>query len=141
DAGGLLREENDLVLRFHALGPLLAARRPRPNWRPGRVPPQRLRWHRTSLLGRIPAWCPPVAPVGPWRPVLLEPASPLRVERADVRAVLHGDTGAARVAVLALGPASDVVRGGTLAVGEWLAPLALEHVAAGEVALNATVRV
>jgi beta-mannosidase len=141
DAGGLLREENDLVLRFHALGPLLAARRPRPNWRTGLVAHQQLRWHRTSLLGRIPAWCPPVAPVGPWRPVLLEPASPLRVERADVRAVLDGDTGTARVSVLALGPAGDVLRGGTLAVGEWVVPVELEHLAAGAVALNATVRV
>ena len=141
DAAGLLREENDLVLRFHALGPLLAARRPRPNWRTGLVAHQQLRWHRTSLLGRIPAWCPPVAPVGPWRPVLLEPASPLRVERADVRAVLDGDTGAARVSVLALGPAGDVLRGGTLAVGEWVAPVELEHVAAGDIALSAIVRV
>ena len=68
------RDDNELLLRFHALGPLLAARRPRPKWRTGLVAHQQLRWHRTALLGRMPAWCPPVAPVGPWRPILLESA-------------------------------------------------------------------
>ena len=54
---------------------------------------QQLRWHRTTLLGRIPAWCPPVAPVGPWRPILLESAGSLRVEEADVHVELDGDDG------------------------------------------------
>ena len=57
---------------------------------------QQLRWHRTTLLGRIPAWCPPVAPVGPWRPILLESAGSLRVEEADVHVELDGDDGVVR---------------------------------------------
>src|SRR5262245_3048988 len=80
DVSSVLRRDNELVLRFHALGPLLAVKRPRPNWHTKLVAHQRLRWHRTSLLGRIPAWCPPIAPVGPWRPILLEPAGEIRVE-------------------------------------------------------------
>ncbi len=69
-AGGF-RGENVLALRFHALTPLLGPRRPRPKWRTRLVSHQGLRWYRTSLLGRMPAWCPPVAPVGPWRPILI----------------------------------------------------------------------
>ena len=72
DVSGVLRADNELLLRFHALRPLLAVRRPRPKWRTGLVADQQLRWHRTALLGRIPGWCPPVAPVGPWRPIVLE---------------------------------------------------------------------
>jgi beta-mannosidase len=140
DVGGLLRVGNELVLRFHALGPLLAARRPRPAWRTGLVAHQQLRWHRTSLLGRIPAWCPPVAPVGPWRPVLLEPAGPLRIEQADVRAGLDGDAGVARVSVRAMGVDSGALHG-TLIVGESVAPFVHKRVAGGEIVLDATVRV
>ena len=33
DVGRLLRADNELLLRFHALEPLLAVRRPRPKWR------------------------------------------------------------------------------------------------------------
>ena len=64
-----LRSENELVIGISALAPLLAARRPRPRWRTRLVPSQGLRWFRTSLFGRIPAFAPGPAPVGPWRPV------------------------------------------------------------------------
>jgi beta-mannosidase len=149
DVGGVLRAGNELVLRFHALGPLLTVRRPRPRWRTGLVAHQQLRWHRTSLLGRIPAWCPPVAPVGPWRPVLLEPGCPLRIEQADVRAVLDGDAGVARVSVRAsvgVSPAAsralhDALHKATLIVGECMTAMAHERVAPGEVVLDAAVRV
>jgi len=32
---------------------------------------QQLRWLRTSLLGKIPGWTPPVSAVGPWKSVNL----------------------------------------------------------------------
>ena len=126
DVRGILGADNELVLRFHALGPLLAVRRPRPSWRTGLVVHQQLRWHRTTLLGRIPAWCPPVAPVGPWRPILLESAGSLRVEEADVHVELDGDDGVVRVSILATCAAAHVGEHGTLAVGEWTVPVGVE---------------
>ncbi len=101
DVGGILRDDNELLLRFHALGPLLAVRRPRPKWRTGLVAHQQLRWHRTALLGRIPAWCPPVAPVGPWRPILLEIGGfSLASTRPTCSVELDGDDGVVRVSIL-----------------------------------------
>ncbi len=64
-AAWLVRGENHLDIRFHALDALLAAKRPRPRWRVPMVTQQQLRWHRTTLLGRTPGWSPPAAPVGP----------------------------------------------------------------------------
>lgn len=70
DCGARLREHgNELVLRFRALAPELARRRPRPRWRTPMVAHQQLRWIRTTLLGRTPGWSPPAAPVGPWREI------------------------------------------------------------------------
>lgn len=68
----LLRSDNELLLRCHALDALLAAKRPRPRWRAPMVEHQQLRWYRTTLLGRTPGWSPPAAVVGPWRDVRLE---------------------------------------------------------------------
>jgi beta-mannosidase len=133
--------DNDLVIRFQALAPLLAVRRPRPNWRTGLVAHQQLRWHRTTLLGRIPAWCPPVAPVGPWRPVLLEPADPLRVERADVRVGLDGHDGVVQASIQVTGSAGAGFVTGTLAVGQSTAPVVCQRLTAGEIVLDATVHV
>lgn len=60
---------NELLLRFRALQPALARRRPRPRWRTPMVAHQQLRWIRTTLLGRTPGWSLPAAPVGPWRSI------------------------------------------------------------------------
>ena len=62
---------NVLLLRFSALSPLLAQRRPRPRWRSLQLRSQNQRWYRTTLLGRVPGWAACGAPVGPWRPVRL----------------------------------------------------------------------
>src|SRR5580765_3317735 len=128
---GGLRGENLLALRFHALTALLRTRRPRPKWRARLVSHQGLRWYRTSLLGRMPAWCPPVAPVGPWRPILIE-TGPLRIEHANVHAEIDGDgsdVGVVRTALQVVLPSSaGTVQSvhGAIRVGDWEAPLASE---------------
>jgi beta-mannosidase len=95
--GELLRDENELVIGARALAPLLAARRPRPRWRTRLVPNQGLRWFRTSLFGRIPAFAPGPAPVGPWRPVSLVRRRGVALEDLVVRSSLAGDDGTVRV--------------------------------------------
>jgi beta-mannosidase len=145
---GGLRGANVLALRFHALTPLLGPRRPRPKWRTRLVSHQGLRWYRTSLLGRMPAWCPPVAAVGPWRPILIE-AGPLRIEHADVRAVIEGpesnesndgNDGVVRACFQAVLPSAEDIHG-TISVGEWDAPLTCEPLGDSRFRLAAVVRV
>ena len=60
-----------LALCFRSLTPVLAANRSRARWRPRLVAPPTLRNVRTTLLGHMPGWCPPVQAVGPWRPIEL----------------------------------------------------------------------
>ncbi len=64
----LLRADNELCIVFRSLARLLQERRPRPRWRTRLVEPQQLRFFRTTLLGRMPSFCPPVAPIGPCGP-------------------------------------------------------------------------
>ena len=47
DVSATIRARNELVMRFRALAPLLAAKRPRPRWRTRLVSQQTLRWYRT----------------------------------------------------------------------------------------------
>jgi beta-mannosidase len=131
--------DNELVLHVHALAPLLTSRRPRPKWRTRLVSHQALRWYRTSLLGRIPAWCPPVAPVGPWRPIEIE-TTRLIVERADIRVALDGGDGVIRLSLHATCPSAARVEG-TLIVGEWDAPLVCQRRSDGRWELTGVVRV
>jgi beta-mannosidase len=74
DVAHALHAENELLLCFRSLTADLKQRRPRPRWKTNLVSNQQLRWQRTSLLGRIPGWSPPVPAVGPWRAVRLEQA-------------------------------------------------------------------
>ena len=68
-----LEPHNELVLRFAALEPRLAERRPRPRWRSVLLRTQNLRWYRTALLGRM-LGSSSGAVVGPWRPIRLHRA-------------------------------------------------------------------
>ena len=122
--------DNELCLRFAALTPLLAERRPRPRWKVNGVTSQNLRWIRTTLLGRQAGWASVPAPVGPWRPVRLRPAHPVEVVRRRVRATCPvGDgptTGTVTVALHVSGascPADGAAPAAELRVAGASAPL------------------
>jgi beta-mannosidase len=150
DVADSLRDgDNELTLRFHALAPLLASkpRPPRPRWRTSLVANQALRWHRTSLLGRMPAWCPPVATVGPWRPVLLD-TSPFSVTHARVdtrldyannRSTVDGADGLIDVHLRMLATANQPIDA-VLTVGTSSVPLNCEPLTDNEYALTAAAR-
>jgi beta-mannosidase len=84
---------NELKLRFLPLTAALAAKKGRAKWRPRMIEPTTLRAVRTTLLGNLPGWCPPVHAVGPWRPVERVEPGPLRVLSADVRSNLEDRDG------------------------------------------------
>ena len=97
----LVAGENELAIRCHALGPLLAQRRrPRARWRTRLVSEGNLRFFRTMLLGRAPGFAPGPAAVGPWRGVSLEHTRGLAVEAARVRTETEGAAGHLRVSLL-----------------------------------------
>lgn len=131
----VLRGEHALTIRFHALAPALAARNRRGRWPVRLAEPAGLRAVRTTLLGHMPGWCPPVHAVGPWRPVeLVEDSGPLDLGGADLRATLDRHDGG-RDGVLAVElaarwrgaarPAAFVEVGDTRAPLSWSGPGAL----------------
>ncbi len=97
DAGARLRPRNELLVCLRSLDQALAARRPRPRWKTALVPSQNLRWERTTLLGRMPGWNPPVQPVGLWKPVVLEGRGPVGELVLDVQARVEGRAGVVAV--------------------------------------------
>lgn len=84
---------NDLYICFRSLTQWLASQRGRARWRTRIAAPGTLRFARTTLLGRMPGWCPIVHPVGPWRPVQRKRRLlPYDVGTIDARAsVVDGD--------------------------------------------------
>ncbi|PWV99187.1 beta-mannosidase [Hoeflea marina] len=66
-----LTGEDTITIRFRALAPELARKGPRARWRPRMITPAGLRLFRTTVLGRMPGWCPEIHAAGPWRPVSL----------------------------------------------------------------------
>lgn len=145
DVGAALRDDaNELAIRCLALGPRLGARRrPRARWRT-RLVDNRLRFHRTMLLGRCPGFAPGPAAVGPWRPVWIERRRTLAVARLDLRTRCEGADGVLAVTATVRGiegfgiSAADVVIGGA---ADAEAALAVTPGADGAVGLRGEVRV
>jgi len=136
DVGSVLERHNELLVRCHALSPLLRSGHPRPRWRTALVTRQALRFYRTALLGRMTTWCPAVAPVGPWRPVSLEPG-PVRIASADVKAQLRGRDGVLHLRVELAAPSAGVGRAAATIGGSTFAVTA-EPRAPGVVTLEAS---
>jgi len=91
DVHALLQENNELVLCFRSINNNLKIRRERPRWKTKLVSQQQLRWIRTSLVGRIPGWTPPIAPNGPWQPIyFLKNNEPINV---NLKPSVNGDLG------------------------------------------------
>lgn len=88
--------DNVLHLCFRAMHPWLRAQRGPVRWKPRMIQPPTLRAVRTTLLGHMPGWCPPVHAVGPWRDIeLLDPAGsdPTHGVRAELSSQIEGADG------------------------------------------------
>ena len=109
--------DHELVIHLPSPARALAAKRPRPRWKTRLVAQQQLRYLRTPLLGRIPAW----ASDNPARGVLgglsLTDASTVTRDDILVAATLEENRGVVRVG------APSWCHGGTLRVGVASAPL------------------
>jgi len=82
-----------LYLCFRSLSAALGAKRTRARWRPRLAQPATLRNVRTTLLGHMPGWCPPIQAVGPWRPVELLGESSTSIDRVDLHSSLDNNDG------------------------------------------------
>lgn len=122
EVGSKLFAQNELVLKFSSLNVALGARRPRPRHRTRLVEKQQLRWFRTTFLGRMPSWTPPVVAVGPWRAVRLERRRGLSLDRLQLEPFI--DEGGAHVRVhVELSRVHTVIQSVTLRVGAQFAEL------------------
>lgn len=71
----LLRKSNNLVLVFRSVTHNLKEKRPRPKWKTKLVENQQMRWIRSTVLGHVSAWTPPIKAVGPWKNIYIETSS------------------------------------------------------------------
>ncbi|HVZ74048.1 MAG TPA: glycoside hydrolase family 2 protein [Polyangia bacterium] len=98
-----------LTIRCRALDPLLKPKAPRAAWRVPMIENQHLRWFRTTLLGRTPGWSPPVAAVGPWRPVTVARRAGVTVDDVRLATRVRDGRGVVEVSLAARAPSGELV--------------------------------
>ena len=125
DITALLRDDNDLYIRFRSATQFLQQRKPRPRWKTALVNHQNLRWLRTTLLGRMPGWSPPIHPVGPWRPINLEIVRSVDVRALNLQTRARGSVGIVNVHVDAK-PLAGPIQRARLVVGDYVQELQID---------------
>ena len=139
EIGSLLKAQNEIVLRFRSLGKALAARRPLPRWRAHDMEHQQLRWYRTTLIGRMHGWSPPINAVGPWRGIRLEDRRVIDVIGGNAVAVAES-VGGAIDADLEIRPLGGVqIFSATMYVGSESAALAVYRNDGATVAIRGSI--
>ena len=91
--------EDEIHICFRALAPLLDAPQKRARWKPKLIQPPALRGFRTTALGHMPTWCPPVECVGPWREIQLCVADEFHLHDVDARVSVEAADGVLRARV------------------------------------------
>jgi beta-mannosidase len=92
-----VQPDNELVICIRSLEHELAQRKPRPRWKTALIEQQNLRWVRTTLLGRMPGWTPPIQPVGIWKPVSIERVALFDVQMLDLQTHAKGTEGSVKL--------------------------------------------
>ena len=126
DVEKYLQPTNELVICFRSLARELSQKRPRPRWKTNLVNQQQLRWVRTTLLGHIPGWCPPLTPVGPWRSIRLMHRPAVELIESRVQQVLS-DAGSFSADFAVQLPAGRKVSRATLFVEDQAVPLHVQQ--------------
>jgi len=112
DVEAELAGDNELLIAFRSLDKALEGRKGRARWRTKIVENNALRLVRTTLLGHMTGWQPPVHAVGPWRPITLVEGP----RDVVLHATLDGEEGILQLSLRLDGEA-------TVAVGEHGVPL------------------
>lgn len=97
DVTDKLKEKNQLVICFRSIHQALEVQRKRPKWKTRLVENQNLRWFRTTLLGFIPGWTPPIKPIGIWREVRLESVEVANLVDFNLQTSLQNENGVIKV--------------------------------------------
>ncbi|MBL8092212.1 MAG: hypothetical protein JNJ43_17905 [Anaerolineales bacterium] len=106
------KEKNQLVICFRSIHQVLEVQRKRPKWKTKLVENQNLRWFRTTLLGFIPGWTPPIKPIGIWREIRLESVEVANLIEFNLQTSLKNEIGAIKIKaeIELLSPPSSAVK-------------------------------
>ena len=122
-----LQTGNELVVCLRSLDQELAQRKPRPRWKTALIEQQNLRWIRTTLLGRMPGWTPPIQPVGIWKPVSLERIAAVDIQALDLQTRAEGTQGRVKLRAAVSLLANAQLRQARLRIGEQVHAVNIQH--------------
>lgn len=67
-----LKPGDQLTLVFRSISNFLKEKKPKPRWKTKLVENQQMRWIRSTVLGHVSVWTPPIKAIGPWRKIYLQ---------------------------------------------------------------------
>jgi beta-mannosidase len=93
DVSQAIRPANCLCICFRSQAFFLQQKHPRPRWKTSLVNQQNLRWLRTTVLGYVDSWTPPIKLTGPWRSIYYQHTSSVLLREWSINAQLINHQG------------------------------------------------
>jgi len=123
EIGQLIRESNNLVLVFRSVTQNLKEKRARPKWKTKLVENQQMRWIRSTVLGHVSVWTPPVKAVGPWKNIYFETCSD--IETQDLQIVTKFENNLAKLKLKAVILSDEKIDKADIKIDNTLYPLSI----------------
>ncbi len=84
DVSDLINKKNQLAIVFRSQQQALSIRKTRPRWKTKLVNHQQMRWLRTTVLGSVDVWTPPITAIGPWKAIRFMQSKTVSVKQINV---------------------------------------------------------
>lgn len=94
-----INSNDKLFLVFRSISNELKIKRAKPKWKTKLVENQQMRWIRSTVLGHVAVWTPPIKAIGPWKEIFIESIKKVNINQLSIQPHVNNKIAAVNISV------------------------------------------